>query len=146
MSIECPVCTNPIDPKASVCPRCGFKLLGSTQQFDPVKVPKDIGDTPQHPLATAVLKVVRGPLTGAVIPLSDKQLSIGRSPQCDIFLNDMTVSREHAHVDSFEGGYRIYDARSFNGVWINNESVESRVLKDGDIIQIGAFCLLYKEE
>mgnify|MGYP000203439650 CR=1 FL=1 len=43
-------------------------------------------------------------------------------------------------------GYVIRDANSFNGVWVNNESVETRRLVSGDVIQIGAFCLVYKEE
>ena len=72
--------------------------------------------------------------------------STGRSPQCDLFLNDMTVSREHASVEPADGGYVIRDANSFNGVWVNNESVETRRLVSGDVIQIGAFCLVYKEE
>ena len=111
----CPVCNNPIDSQAPVCPHCGFKLLGSTQRFEPVS-------------------------------FGDDALPVGRSPQCDLFLNDMTVSREHASVEPADGGYVIRDANSFNGVWVNNESVETRRLVSGDVIQIGAFCLVYKEE
>ena len=49
-------------------------------------------------------------------------------------------------VEPADGGYVIRDANSFNGVWVNNESVETRRLVSGDVIQIGAFCLVYKEE
>ncbi len=96
--------------------------------------------------AAAALHVVRGPQTGVTYQLGDQALTIGRSPQCDLFLNDMTVSREHASVEPADGGYVIRDANSFNGVWVNNESVETRRLVSGDVIQIGAFCLVYKEE
>ena len=57
----------------------------------------------------------------------------------------MTVSREHASVEPADGGYVIRDANSFNGVWVNNDSVEARALRPGDFIQIGTFCMQYEE-
>ena len=142
----CPVCSNPIDPQAAACPQCGFKLLGSTQRFEPVSLGDDTLPVAAAPQAAAALHVVRGPQTGPTYQLDDQTLSIGRSPQCDLFLNDMTVSREHATVEPVDGGYIIRDANSFNGVWVNNDSVEERRLVSGDVVQIGAFCLVYKEE
>ena len=143
----CPVCNNPIDSQAPVCPHCGFKLLGSTQRFEPVSFGDDALPVAAAPQAAAALHVVRGPQTGVTYQLGDQALTIGRSPQCDLFLNDMTVSREHASVEPADGGYVIRDANSFNGVWVNNDSVDApRKLVDGDVIQIGAFCLLYQEE
>ena len=145
MSTVCPVCSNPIDPDASACPHCGFKLLGSTQQFKPVL----LGDEPIADEAKlvqeATLRVVRGPQTGVAFQLGDKKLVVGRSPQCDIFLNDMTVSREHATIEPADGGYVIRDENSFNGVWVSNDSIDEHRLASGDIIQIGAFLLLYQE-
>ena len=59
----------------------------------------------------------------------------------------MTVSRMHATIEQENGCYVIRDANSFNGVWVNNDSVDApRKLCNGDVIQIGAFCLLYQEE
>ena len=146
MSTVCPVCSNPIDPNASACPHCGFKLLGSAQQFKPVL----LGDEPIADEAklvqAATLRVVRGPQTGVAFQLGDRKLVVGRSPQCDIFLNDMTVSREHATIEPVDGGYVIRDENSFNGVWVSNDSIDEHRLASGDIIQIGAFCLVYKEE
>lgn len=145
MSTVCPVCSNPIDPDASACPHCGFKLLGSTQQFKPVV----LGDEPiaddAKLVQEATLRVVRGPQTGVAFQLGDQPLVIGRSPQCDIFLNDMTVSREHATIEPADGGYVIRDENSFNGVWVSNDSIDEHRLASGDIIQIGAFLLLYQE-
>lgn len=145
MSTVCPVCSNPIDPDASACPHCGFKLLGSTQQFKPVL----LGDEPIAEEAKlvqeATLRVVRGPQTGVAFQLGDKKLVVGRSPQCDIFLNDMTVSREHATIEPADGGYVIRDENSFNGVWVSNDSIDEHRLASGDIIQIGALLLLYQE-
>lgn len=146
MSTVCPVCSNPVGPQDAACPQCGFKLLGSTQRFEPVTLADETLSAAAEPQAAASLHVVRGPQTGVVFQLGDAELSIGRSPQCDVFLNDMTVSRTHATVEPSEGGYVIHDANSFNGVWVNNDSIETRKLANGDIIQVGAFCLVYKEE
>lgn len=145
MSTVCPVCNNPIEPSDSACPHCGFKLLGSTQQFKPVLLADEAIAEEVKPVAEATLRVVRGPQTGIAFRLGDKPLVVGRSPQCDIFLNDMTVSREHAAIEPVEGGYVIRDKNSFNGVWVSNDSIDEHRLAPGDIIQIGAFLLLYQE-
>ena len=73
-------------------------------------------------------------------------MKLGRDPKCDIFLNDMTVSREHAELEISERGCVIRDLDSFNGVWVNDRMVDACLLKSGDIIQLGAFCLIYKEQ
>ena len=147
MSENCPVCGNPVNPGDALCPSCGFKLLGSTQRFAPVTLGDEAIAAPVKGPGRAALRVVRGPQTGTTFTLDDDLLSIGRSPQCGVFLNDMTVSREHALIEPCEGGYAIRDTNSFNGVWVNNDSVDApRKLQDGDVIQIGAFCLLYQEE
>lgn len=142
----CPVCNKEIENTATVCPHCGFKLLGATQKFTPVALDEEALEASIPEQAKASLHVVRGPQTGVVYKLGDAPLTIGRSPQCDLFLNDMTVSRDHARLEPRDGGYVITDDSSFNGVWVNNDSVEERRLVDGDVVQIGAFCLVYKEE
>lgn len=100
---------------------------------------------PQHaaqPVARkTVLTVVRGPQTGVAFVLEPRVLVVGRDPQCDIFLNDMTVSRDHARIEPVGTAFQIIDDDSFNGVWINNENVHTALLHDGDFIQIGAFAL-----
>ncbi len=147
MTIQCPVCGGDVAAGASVCPSCGFNLVGATQRFDPVPI-HDAHQTPMTPSGRAqgVLHVVRGPQNGLVFRLGDSECVIGRNPHCDIFLNDMTVSRSHATIEPLENGYIIRDAHSFNGVWVNNKNIESHVLQDGDILQIGTFCLVFKEE
>lgn len=145
MSETCPVCNNPLEEGAAACPSCGFKLLGSTQRFKPVALAEEAIPAPEKPHEAASLRVIRGPQTEMVFAIGDAPLIVGRSPQCDVFLNDMTVSREHATVEPGASGVVIRDANSFNGVWVNNENVDARVLKAGDVVQIGAFCLLYQE-
>ena len=96
------------------------------------------------PLIVPVLSIIKGPQTGNVFELDQPEVTIGRDPSNTIFLNDMTVSRMHATLDRVPGGYKIVDADSFNGLWVNNLNMKEAVLNDGDVVQIGTFCLLYQ--
>ncbi|MGI6591475.1 MAG: FHA domain-containing protein [Eggerthellaceae bacterium] len=155
MSNTCPVCNGPVSPTDTICPSCGFKLRESTEAFNfinqtgamgkPVDIPGQKAPVPtdsEHSeKPQMVLTVVRGPQVGVAFVLEDRLLVIGRDPQCDIFLNDMTVSRDHAHIEPVGDAFQITDDDSFNGVWVNNEEVHTALLHDGDFIQIGAFGL-----
>ena len=145
MTEKCPICNNEIHAGESVCPACGYKLPGSTLEFKPISIgAADKADRPE-PERFGELRVVRGPQTGIDISIRGGKLSIGRDPPCDIFLYDMTVSRHHAVIESDEKGSVISDTNSFNGVWVNDRSIDRCLLKAGDVIQIGAFCLVYRE-
>lgn len=75
--------------------------------------------------------------------LSDKETLIGRGTDCDIHLNDPSVSRHHAKVARIYTGYFVEDLQSTNGVMLNGRRVRKHMLKDGDIVQIGAHELRY---
>ena len=145
MSEICPICNNEITPGAAKCESCGFHLLGSTQSFTPVKMNPDGSLLKEDEKQKFEFKVIRGPQTGVDIALKGGVMSIGRDPQCDIFLNDMTVSRKHATIEVGGKGCVIRDENSFNGTWINDRMEEACLLKPGDVIQIGVFCLIYRE-
>lgn len=144
MAETCPICNNPLADGVAVCESCGYRVTGSTQSFTPVKMTEEekARSNAKHRFD---LRVVRGPQTGIDIDLREGALSVGRDPQCDVFLNDMTVSREHATIEVGDQGCVIRDNNSFNGVWVNDRAVEACALKPGDVIQIGAFCLIYRE-
>ncbi|MCL1796888.1 MAG: FHA domain-containing protein [Eggerthellaceae bacterium] len=143
---QCPVCDSAVQADEQVCSTCGFKFLESTQSFAPVALTEEeITSATEVQPTIAVLRIVRGPQIETTFQLAEGTYSIGRSPQCSIFLNDMTVSRQHAEIAQKDDGFFISDNKSFNGVWINNESITETKLRDGDIIQVGAFCLLYQE-
>ena len=145
MEKTCPVCKGTVSPLDSACPSCGFKLHGATEEFKPVRLPHETGemDAPASTQKPVSLIVLKGPQVGVSIKLVDNggSLMVGRSPKCEVFLNDMTVSRHHAKIEPTPAGWKITDQDSYNGIWINNKSVKSTILKNGDIIQIGAFCL-----
>lgn len=145
MTQKCPICNNEIADDATECPHCGFKLFGSTQSFKPITLDSEEMQQETQPRRSAHLKIVRGPQTGLDIDLQPGKLTVGRNPQCDIFLNDMTVSRHHAIIETTDRGVVIYDSNSYNGVWVNNNMEDACLLKSGDIVQIGAFCLQFVE-
>ena len=82
------------------------------------------------------LTAVAGPCSGQVFGLTGRRMTIGRSKQCDIYLNDESVSREHASVERVEGDMVIEDLRSSNGVFVNGRRVRRHPLKTGDKVRI----------
>ena len=92
---------------------------------------------------TALLVVVRGANLGARFLLDDAEVSAGRHPDSDIFLDDVTVSRRHAVFVRGEGGYQVRDVGSLNGTYVNRSLVDEAVLRAGDEVQIGKFRLTY---
>lgn len=144
MPTLCPVCNAAVNDGVAACPQCGFNLPGATQAFAPVSVQSGPNTASASLLDEATFSIVKGPQVGNVFRLTANELTIGRSPQCDIFLNDMTVSRMHATLTREGSGYRITDADSFNGLWVNNLNVKDALLQNGDVVQIGTFCLVYQ--
>jgi predicted nucleic acid-binding Zn-ribbon protein len=75
------------------------------------------------------------------VPLKREWTRIGRSLTADVRFDDPTVSRRHALVVRHPDGVRVLDDRSLNGVFVNGERIEWRVLKDGDEIVVGRYKL-----
>ena len=149
MSTKCPICLQEFDDGIEECPACGFKFSGNTEKFKPIKADNtDDGNNTQgidnNSNKTPALRVISGPQGELVLPLSKDHMTIGRSPNSDIFLNDRTVSREHAVISKNGDVYQIADQNSYNGLWVNNSNVSVSNLKNGDIIQIGVFFLRFE--
>ena len=94
-------------------------------------------------LGAGVLLVTRGPIVGAQFLLTQPVTTAGRHPNSAVFLDDITVSRRHAEVRRESGAFRITDAGSLNGTYINRRPVDSAVLANHDEIQIGTFRLVF---
>ncbi|MDQ3530139.1 MAG: FHA domain-containing protein, partial [Actinomycetota bacterium] len=69
--------------------------------------------------------------------------TIGRLPECEVTLDDASVSRRHARVERNGDGWSITDLGSTNGVKVNGESVRSATLRDGDRLQLGSLALTF---
>lgn len=95
------------------------------------------------PPGTALLVVKRGPNAGSRFTLDSDQVSVGRHPESDIFLDDVSVSRRHAEFRRGADGYEVVDVGSLNGTYVNREAIESAALANGDEIQIGKFRLVF---
>jgi len=92
---------------------------------------------------TALLVVLRGPNTGARFLLDADEVSSGRHPDSDIFLDDVTVSRKHATFRREGDAFLVRDVGSLNGTYVNRERIDETALKTGDEVQIGKFRLVF---
>jgi pSer/pThr/pTyr-binding forkhead associated (FHA) protein len=72
-----------------------------------------------------------------------ERTTIGRSPDCGIFLDDVTVSRRHAVLVERDGSFTIEDQGSLNGTFLNRKRIESAELENGDELQIGKYRLIF---
>ncbi len=87
--------------------------------------------------STACLVVIYGPELGKRIALETEPLECGRSMKTEIPLDDDAVSRKHARFAWTGDVFVVHDLGSTNGTYVNDVSVQERVLRDGDQIKIG---------
>jgi len=139
---------------ARFCASCGAALESdsgeeTTITFAPVdatgeiledEVAMALGDLTA---ATAMVVVKRGPNAGSKFVLENETTRAGRHPDSDIFLDDITVSRRHAEIQRSGEGYRVRDAGSLNGTYLNRERIDDAPLANGDELQIGKFRLVF---
>ena len=148
----CPKCgyANPLG--ARFCSSCGTQLRETTADEATMAHDRAVGDPvelteeelAEMPAGTVGMFVVRqGPKRGSRIALDVEEVTIGRHPESDIFLDDVTVSRRHAVVRRVGSGYYVEDAGSLNGTYVNQTRVENAALNDGDEVQVGKFKLVY---
>ena len=90
-----------------------------------------------------MLVVRRGPNAGSRFVLDGEVTALGRHPESDIFLDDITVSRRHAVIERTDDGFTVRDAGSLNGTYVNRERVDEARLRTGDELQIGRFRLSF---
>lgn len=91
------------------------------------------------PSGNSLLIVRRGPNKGARFLLDADQISIGRHPNADIFLDDVTVSRKHSEVTRSGDVFTIKDLASLNGTYFEGARVDSAELFNGAEVQVGKY-------
>jgi hypothetical protein len=147
--VYCPECGFQNPEAANYCAKCGALLhtqesVETTQTFSPeesAEMLDALGDIGVKGPALVVRS--GGGRSGETFSALDGGTTIGRSPDCPVFLDDVTVSRKHAVVLQREGHWFIEDQGSLNGTFVNRRRVESAELTDGDEIQIGKYRLTF---
>jgi hypothetical protein len=154
MARHCPECGFVVTEGANYCQKCGafvgapeppaedettatYIVDEQTGELRPV----DVTDV----AAQGGALVIRsgGGRVGQSFPLQGERMTIGRSPEADVFLDDVTVSRNHALLVKRTGSWYIDDSGSLNGTYVNRQRIESHHLQDGDELQIGKYKLTY---
>jgi hypothetical protein len=148
--VYCPECGFQNPEAANYCAKCGAMLVReeggeTTQSFSPEES-AELLDTLDDFGVRGPALVVRsgGGRSGETFTPEGDGTTIGRSPECGVFLDDVTVSRKHAVLQKRDDGrWEIQDQGSLNGTFVNRERVESAPLEDGDEIQIGKYRLTF---
>jgi pSer/pThr/pTyr-binding forkhead associated (FHA) protein len=149
-NIYCQECGFLNPEAANYCARCGALLVKddggteATQTFTAEEGDDAPADALEDLGITGPALVVRsgGGRAGETFH-PEGETTIGRSPDCGIFLDDVTVSRKHAVVSERDGVFLVEDQGSLNGTFVNRKRVESAQLEDGDELQIGKYRLTF---
>ncbi len=153
--MHCPDCGFVNPDGANYCQKCGDYLVTEEKNSDQTTAtykideagdikPVDI-DTEIDSKGAVVVVRAGGGRVGESFVLDEDRSTIGRSPEADVFLDDVTVSRNHALIVRRRDGLYLDDLGSLNGTYVNRIRVESHKLHDGDELQIGKYKLAYLE-
>jgi hypothetical protein len=151
VALHCPECGFANAEGANYCQRCGAFLA---QSDSPGKTTasytlSDTGDLEALDLKDVIARgatlVIRsgGGRAGESFLLDGDRLAVGRRPDSHIFLDDITVSRDHAVLVRRGADYYLDDCGSLNGTYVNRRRIESHRLVDGDELQIGKYKLAF---
>ena len=142
---HCPECGSEVTPTMKFCGECGARLSQghSTISYAPsfVEELEEPDTTKDGPDGAALIELdqVEGAAGRRMHDVGDEVVTIGRSPESAIVLDDVTVSRDHAEIRRGDRSFRIRDTGSLNGTYVNRVRVDSVDLRNGDEIQIGKY-------
>jgi len=151
---HCPECGFVNDEAANYCQRCGsFVGIREASRADVTTAtyvideqtgelrPVDVTDVASQRGALVIRS--GGGRVGQSFPLQGDKVTVGRSPEADVFLDDVTVSRDHAVLVWRNGAWWLDDSGSLNGTYVNRRRIDSQRLEDGDELQVGKYKLTY---
>jgi hypothetical protein len=147
--VYCAECGFQNPESANYCSRCGALLskgesaVETTQTFSP----EEVGDHLEHEdfglEGPALVVRAGGGRAGESFKPAGERTRIGRSPDCEIFLDDVTVSRNHAVLVLENGKYHVEDQGSLNGTFVNRKRIDNAPLVEGDELQIGKYRMTF---
>ena len=151
--MHCPECGFANAEGANYCQKCGAFLGDQTEtkQGDTTEVYQvdETGELKAVDLeqvtgegATLVIRSGGG-RAGEAFNIAGERMTVGRSPEAEVFLDDVTVSRNHALLVRRRDGIYIDDLGSLNGTYVNRKRIESHKLQDGDELQVGKYKLTF---
>ena len=155
MALHCPECGYVNAEGANYCQKCGAFLavsegaqevttatyrVGETGELIPV----ELDEVVEREGAALVIRSGGGRV-GESFALEGERMTIGRRPDADVFLDDVTVSRDHALLVHRGDGWHLDDLGSLNGTYVNRRRIESQHLADGDELQVGKWKLTFLE-
>ncbi|HLJ04176.1 MAG TPA: FHA domain-containing protein [Solirubrobacteraceae bacterium] len=152
MAQHCPECGFANADGANYCQRCGAFLATSEAPPGATTATYKVGETGELEMldlrdvaSRGAALVIRagGGRAGESFPLDSDRLTVGRRPDSDIFLDDITVSRDHAVLVRRGRDYYLDDCGSLNGTYVNRRRIESHKLADGDELQVGKYKLAF---
>jgi pSer/pThr/pTyr-binding forkhead associated (FHA) protein len=152
----CNQCGHRNPPESNFCSSCGAPLdvlddrTITLAAVDPLQESSSTEDDVVVPIGeltkdNAVLVVRAGAQAGARFTLDRDVTRLGRHPDSEISLDDITVSRRHAEIHRADEGYTVADVGSLNGTYVNQERIDRAPLRQGDELQIGKFRLVFFE-
>ena len=147
--VYCQECGFQNPESANYCARCGALLQKGEGAVETTQAltPDELGDLEHEPMVglEGPALVVRqgGGRAGESFRPSGDRTRIGRSPECEIFLDDVTVSRNHAVLIKRDDGYVVEDQGSLNGTFVNRRRIDTAVLRSGDELQIGKYRMTF---
>ena len=165
MALHCTECGFVNGEGANYCQRCGSLLardesaggatgvgsdggaggdpITATYRIDETGelVPVEIGQVTAH--GPALVIRAGGGRVGESFAVDGERMSIGRRPDSEVFLDDITVSRDHALLIRRSEHWYLDDCGSLNGTYVNRSRIDSHRLEEGDEVQIGKYKLTF---
>jgi FHA domain-containing protein/zinc ribbon protein len=148
-AVYCSECGFQNPEAANYCSRCGALLQKgeasgeATQTFSAEDVREHLDHEDFSLEGPALVVRSGGGRAGESFRPTGERTRIGRSPDCDIFLDDVTVSRNHAVLIEQNGRYVVEDQGSLNGTFVNRRRIESAQLEEGDELQVGKYRMTF---
>ena len=146
--VYCQECGFQNPEAANYCSRCGALLARGEQAAETTQTfsPEEVGDIEHEDFGIegpALVVRAGGGRAGESFKPAGERTRIGRSPDCEIFLDDVTVSRNHAVLIERDGKFVVEDQGSLNGTFVNRRRIDSTPLEEGDELQIGKYRMTF---